>query len=227
MMKFRWRIELPQWLIIATMFIAAGVLWPTIPSRVPIHWNASGQADGFGGKFEGLLLMPLITIGLYLLLFFIPRIDPGRANYAQFAGAYLVVRYVVLVVDVGIYILTILAIKGVGIDMSRAVMSTTAVMFIVFGQVLGKIRPNWFVGVRTPWTLSSKRSWVRTHRVAGWLFTLSGILFLALAIIGIGAAMVWIMLSVLGVMVVFLVVYSYVEWRNDPEKTPPSGTLPG
>ncbi len=227
MMKFRWKIELPQWLIIATMFIAAGVLWPTIPSRVPIHWNASGQADGFGGKFEGLLLMPIITIGLYLLLFFIPRIDPGRANYVQFAGAYLVVRYVVLVLDVGIYIFTILAIKGVGIDMSRAVMSTTAVMFIVFGQVLGKIRPNWFVGVRTPWTLSSKRSWVRTHRVAGWLFTLSGILFLLLAIIGIGAAMVWIMLSVLGVMVVFLVVYSYVEWRNDPEKTPPSGTLPG
>jgi uncharacterized membrane protein len=226
-MKIRWQTELPQWLILAAMFVSAAALWPTIPSRVPVHWNASGHADNYGGKFEALFLMPLIALGLYLLLLLLPRVDPGRANYAQFSGVYLVVRYVVLAVNVGIYVFTVLAVKGVEFDMTRAIMGVIGVMFVVLGNVLGKVRPNWFVGVRTPWTLSSKRSWVRTHRVAGWLFVLSGILFLALAIVGVGPAMIWIMFGVLGVVVVFLVAYSYVEWRNDPEKTPPSGTLPG
>ncbi|MGA7670247.1 MAG: SdpI family protein [Nitrolancea sp.] len=226
-MQVKWRVEIPQWLIIAAMFVAAATLWPTIPSRVPVHWDASGNANGYGGKFEALLLMPIITIGLYLLLLFIPRIDPGKANYAQFSSAYLVARYSMLVVMGAIYVFTILAVKGAGFNMTRVIVGVIAVMFIVLGNVLGKVRPNWFVGVRTPWTLSSKRSWVRTHRLAGWLFALSGILFLALAIVDIGEALIWVMLSVLGVMVATLAVYSYVEWRNDPEKTPPSGTLPG
>ncbi len=226
-MRVNWRVEIPQWLIVAGMFVAAAILWPTIPSRVPVHWDASGNVNGYGGKFEALLLMPIITIGIYLLLLFIPRIDPGKANYAQFASMYVVIRYVVLLVMAAIYVFTILAVKGAGFDMTRVIIGVIAVMFIVLGNVLGKVRPNWFVGVRTPWTLSSKRSWVRTHRLAGWLFALCGIILLALAIVGIGAALIWVMLGLLGVMVAVLVVYSYVEWRNDPEKTPPSGTLPG
>lgn len=226
-MKINWRTELPQLGIVAAMFIAAAALWSTIPSRVPVHWNASGQVNGYGGKFEGLLLLPIMSLGIYLLLLFIPRIDPGKANYAQFSGAYLVARYVVLLLMAAVYLFTVLAIKGVRFDISRVIVGTVAVMFIVLGNLLGKIRPNWFVGVRTPWTLSSKRSWVRTHRLAGWLFALSGILLLALAIVGIGAPLIWIMLVILGVVVAILVAYSYVEWRNDPEKTPPSGTLPG
>ncbi len=226
-MRVNWRVEVPQWLIVTGMFVAAAILWQTIPSRVPVHWDASGNVNGYGGKFEALLLMPIITIGIYLLLLFIPRIDPGKANYAQFASRYVVIRYVVLLVMAAIYVFTILAVKGVGFDMTRVIIGVEAVMFIVLGNVLGKVRPNWFVGVRTPWTLSSKRSWVRTHRLAGWLFALCGILLLALAIVGIGATLIWVMLGLLGVMVAVLVVYSYIEWRNDPEKTPPSGTLPG
>ncbi len=226
-MRIRWQTELPQWLIIAAMFVAAAVLWPTTPSRVPVHWNASGQVDGYGGRFEGLLLMPLITLSIYVLLLVIPRFDPGRANYAQFAGPYMVVRYLVLALMGCIYVFTLLAIKGHQFDMTRVIVGVIAIMFIVLGNLLGKVRPNWFVGVRTPWTLSSKRSWVRTHRLGGWLFALSGVLLLVLAIVGIGASMMWVMLGILGVLVAVLVVYSYIEWRNDPEKTPPSGTLPG
>ncbi|HEX3722855.1 MAG TPA: DUF1648 domain-containing protein, partial [Nitrolancea sp.] len=96
-MRINWRIELPQWIIIAAMFIAAIAIWPTVPSRIPVHWNASGNVDGYGGKVEGLLLLPAIALGIYLLLLFIPRIDPGRANYIQFSGPYLIVRYTVLV----------------------------------------------------------------------------------------------------------------------------------
>ena len=80
--------EIVQLGIIAAMFIAAAVRWGSVPDRIPTHWNAAGQVDGYGGKFSGLLLMPIITAGLYLLLKYIPRIDPARRNYESFAGTY-------------------------------------------------------------------------------------------------------------------------------------------
>ena len=226
-MRLRWQAELPQWLIIIAMFVVAAVLWSSTPARVPVHWNASGQVNGYGGRFEGLLLLPLIAVGLYLLPLFIPRIDPGKANYTQFASAYVVVRFTVLVMMAGFYAFSLLAVRGVKIDITRAFVGVIAVMFIVLGNVLGKVRPNWFVGVRTPWTLSSKRSWVRTHRLAGRLFALTGLIFLILALVGIGPAIFWILMAVLGVVTTILVAYSYVEWRHDPEKLPPAGTSPG
>src|SRR6185437_15445048 len=106
---------------------------------------------------------------------------------------------------------------------TRLVLGAVGILFIVLGNVLGKVRPNWFVGVRTPWTLSSKRSWVRTHRLAGWLFTLAGLIFLVLIAFNIGAGLRWIILGVLAVLTIVLVAYSYIEWRHDPEKSRPSG----
>jgi uncharacterized membrane protein len=226
-MKINWRTEVPQWLIIAAMFVAAVIIWPTVSGRIPVHWDAHGNANGYGGKFEGLLLIPLIAVGLYLLLLFLPRVDPGRANYAQFARPFLVVRYAILILLAGLYGVTLLAVKGYGFNTTRLVLGGIGILFIVLGNVMGKVRPNWFVGVRTPWTLSSKRSWVRTHRLAGWMFTLAGLIFLILIAFNIGAALHWIILSVVAVLTIVLVVYSYIEWRHDPEKSPPSGTLPG
>jgi uncharacterized membrane protein len=222
-----WRTEVPQWLIIAAMFVAAVIVWPTVSGPIPVHWDAHGNVDGYGSKFEGLLLLPLIALGIYVLLLFLPRIDPGRANYVQFSGPYLVVRYAVLLLLVGLYGITLLAIKGYEFNMTRLVLGAIGILFIVLGNVLGKVRPNWFVGVRTPWTLSSKRSWVRTHRLAGWLFTLAGLIFLALIAFNVGDQLPWIILGISALLTFVLLAYSYVEWRNDPEKSPPSGTLPG
>ncbi len=226
-MNVNWRTEVPQWVIIAAMFVAAAIVWPTVSAPIPVHWDARGNANGYGGKFEGLLLLPLIALGIYVLLRFLPRIDPGRANYAQFSGPYLVVRYAVLLLLAGLYGITLLAVKGYGFNTTRLVLGGIGILFIVLGNVLGKVRPNWFIGVRTPWTLSSKRSWVRTHRLAGWLFTLAGLIFLVLIAFNIGAQLHWIILGVLAVQTVVLVAYSYIEWRHDPEKSPPSGRLRG
>lgn len=226
-MNVNWRTEVPQWLIIAAMFVAAAIVWPTVSGQIPVHWDAHGNANGYGGKFEGLLLLPLIALGLYILLLFLPRIDPGRANYTQFSGPFLVVRYAILMLLAGLYGITLLAVKGYDFNTTRLVLGAIGILFIVLGNVLGKVRPNWFVGVRTPWTLSSKRSWVRTHRLAGWLFTLAGLIFLVLIAFNVGAALPWLIVGVVGLLTVALVAYSYIEWRQDPEKSPPSGTSPG
>lgn len=225
-MKVSWRTELPLWILMAAMFVAACVAWPSAPDRIPIHWGLDGQVNGYGGRFEGLLLLPLITLGVYLSMLFVPGLDPGRLNYPLFAGAYYVLRFGLVGFFAVLYGVIHLALHGQPVDMNRIAPLLAGVLLILIGGVLGKIRPNWFVGVRTPWTLSSKTSWVRTHRVAGWVVMLGGLALATAGLVGdqsfIVAAFAATMLGVL-----WCVIYSYLVWRKDPDRIAPAGTLPG
>ncbi|TMQ69582.1 MAG: DUF1648 domain-containing protein [Candidatus Eisenbacteria bacterium] len=214
-----------MWLLIAAMFALAAWTWSAAPDRLPVHWGITGQADRWGGKFEGLLLMPLVAMGLYLLTAFLPRIDPGRANYASFTGAYRTIRLVILLVLAAIYVSTVLKARGVTIDMAVVVPLGVGAMFVLLGNVLGKLRPNWFVGIRTPWTLSSKESWTRTHRAGGWVFITIGFLLMGVALFRTQRFVEW-TVGAAAAAVVGLAVYSYFVWKRDPDKTPPAGTLP-
>ena len=225
-MKLSWRSEAIQLVLIAGMFAVAAASWPYVPERIPVHWNLQGEADGYGGKFTGLLLLPLLTLGLYALFVVLPRFDPGYANYRTFAGAYNVIRVSLVVFMAALYAVTVLVAFGRRIDVGIFVSLAMGALFLVLGNVMGKIRPNWFVGVRTPWTLSSKLSWTKTHRAAGWLFIVLGPL---IALSGVLRAE-WFFLATLaagGAGLVALVVYSYFVYRNDPERVTPSGTSPG
>ena len=220
-MRTNLRIEAVQWAMIGAMFVFAAVLWPSAPDRIPVHWGLSGEPDRYGGKVEGLLLLPLLTLGVYLLMLFVPRIDPRRDSYALFRGAYAVFRLSMVVFLALIYGLILLWVRGIELDVAVVVPVLIGALLIVLGNLLGKIRPNWFVGVKTPWTLSSRRSWVKTHRMAGWTFVLLG---LAMMVLGFAeptspfwtftTLVVAPVCSVLG-----LFVYSYFVWRSDPERT--------
>lgn len=224
-MKTSWHTELPQWIVIAAMFTAAAVCWSQAPDHMPIHWNLKGEVDGYGGKFAGLLLLPLIALGLNLLTLALPYIDPGRRNYPSFATAYHAVR-IVLVVFMGIiYACGLLVAFGVKVDVATVVCLSSAGLLCVIGNFMGKIRPNWFIGVRTPWTLSSRMSWNKTHRLAGWLFLVMG---LSIAISGIYRA-AWMFVATLVIIiscVVWMILYSYLVYRRDPDRISPAGISP-
>jgi uncharacterized membrane protein len=224
--KPNWKTELPLLALLAAMVVAAALIWPTAPDRFPVHWGVSGQVDRYGGRFEGLLLLPLLGVLLYLLMLFLPRLDPGRLNYPRFAGAYYTIRATVIAMLALLYTVMLLAAKGVPVDMPRFAGLTIGALFFVLGNVMGKIRPNWFFGVRTPWTLSSKRSWTRTHRLAGWVFVVGGIALMAAGVIRTSLAM-GVAYAILMTGVAVTIVYSYFVWRSDPDRVPPAGTLPG
>jgi uncharacterized membrane protein len=224
-MKTDWRIELAMLAVIAAMFAAAVAVWPSAPDAIPVHWNVRGEVDRFGGRFEGLLLLPLITLGIYLLLRYVPRIDPLRANYARFAAVYTAIRWAVLLLMAGIYAMIIAWVLHAPIDLSRLVPAAVGVLLVFFGSVLGRVKPNWFVGIRTPWTLSSRRSWERTHRLGGWLFVGLGALLLLSGALGL-ESLGPVLFGALVAVVIVLVVYSYFVWRGDPGKLPSGGTGP-
>jgi uncharacterized membrane protein len=221
-MRFQIRHELPSLLILAGMFLLAAATWPEAPERIPSHWGFSGDPDGWSGKFAGLLGIPLVALVVYVILLLLPRIDPERASYDRFAGAYAVLRTAVLAVIAASYVFVHLWIRGQRIEVGIFLPLLLGVLLVVVGQVLGSVAPNWFVGIRTPWTLTSDRSWRQTHAAGRWVFTLGGALF-ALSAAG---PRPWALVAAMGVFAVAcigLIVYSYRNWRLDPERRPLAG----
>jgi uncharacterized membrane protein len=223
--KTRWRVEAALLALITAMFVASLVVWPGAPDQIPVHWNIHGSVDRYGSKAEGLLMLPALALGLYLLMRILPKVDPGRANYARFGGTYLILRTGIIVVMAAVHGLVIAWTLQHPIDISRAMPMLVGALFVSFGAVMGKIRPNWFVGIRTPWTISSKQAWIRTHRLGGWLFVILGMLFVTAGMARVSWFSYFVMGSVLAVVAV-LFVYSYLVWRQDPEKQAPTGTVP-
>ncbi|HEY6417409.1 MAG TPA: SdpI family protein [Candidatus Binataceae bacterium] len=223
-MRFTWRTEWPLLLVVFAMFLVAAATWPAAPARFPIHWNLQG-VDGYGSRFQGVFLVPILTLGVYVLFRLLPRIDPGRANYAQFAGIYTAFRLVVLLFLAATYAMMQLVAHGYELNVPTIVILMAGALLIFLGNFMGKIRPNWFCGIRTPWTLSSKLSWDRTHRFGGWVCVVSGVLVMA-SVAEPPRLTVAICLADTLAMVTALYIYSYLVWRSDPDKQPAVGTMP-
>ncbi|APV43484.1 putative membrane protein [Dehalogenimonas formicexedens] len=217
-MKITWRSEALNLFLIAAMFIASAIVYPSAPETVPIHWGLNGEPNGYGGRFEGLFLLPLMTIGIYLLLLVLPKIDPKRANYEKFGGVYRIIRTLLVVFMAGIHGVILASIKGASIDIGMAVMVMVGLMFVVLGNYFGKLKQTWFVGIRTPWTLTSELSWRKTHQLGGKIFVVFGLL---LALTGI-IRQDWLFFSVFGLFmasIIYLIIYSYLVWKSDPNRT--------
>jgi uncharacterized membrane protein len=209
-------------MLLMGMFVVAAISWTRVPERIPVHWGIDGSADRYGGRVEGVLLLPLIAAGLYLLLRFLPRFDPRRANYALGDGVYDLIRFAMLVLLAVLYAVTIFIAMGYALDMTRIVSLLVGGLFVVIGSVLGKLRPTWFVGIRTPWTLSSARSWGKTHRLGGWVFLIAGLL-MALSGLLRQPILLFVVIGALCLALLGLVVYSYLLWREDQGMPPTSG----
>jgi len=224
-MKVSWRTELPQWFAIAAMFALAAWAWPRLPESIPIHWNIHGEVDGYGSKFVGLLLLPLTMLGMYWMLRLIYLIDPGKQNYASFSTTLAIIRTTILFFLAVIYCAAVLTTFGHNVNMTTIACFAVGAMFNILGNFMSKIRPNWFVGVRTPWTLSSKTSWNKTHRLAGWLFLLMGLLIVATGAI----QTFWMFLTMAvinGLCLAWMVIYSYLVYRQDPHRISAAGVSP-
>ena len=135
-MKISLKSELPSLLCIAAMAIALAFAWPASPDRIPVHWNLHGEADGYGSRFEGLALLPIGAVLIYLVLRFLPLADPRRSNYADFQTAYDVIRHGTVAFMAVIQGLTIAVVLGAEIDMALAVSTLVGIFFVAIGLLL-------------------------------------------------------------------------------------------
>jgi uncharacterized membrane protein len=209
-------VKLIRYAIIAGLLITLILtiaIYPTAPERIVSHWNASGQADGYMSTFWGLFLIPLIMTGFVALLAVLPRIDPHKKNYENFRDYYegFILLFVFFMLAIQVQI--ILWSSGYQISPNLTFPLLIGTLFIYIGFLLGHADQNWFVGIRTPWTLSSKTVWRKTHEVGGKLFKIAGVI--SCAGIVAGAYALWFILVPVLVVAVFTVVYSYIEFQKE------------
>jgi immunity protein, SdpI family len=171
----------PIWVILATDLAFGLWAWPRMPAIVPVHFGLHGEANGWGPSWINAVGVPALAAGMYLLLLCIPLIDPRRRNYATFPGTLRLFRTAVPGFLVGVHVLVTLKSLGYRADIGLALRVALPVLFILMGNAFARIRFNYFFGIRTPWTLDNERVWTATHRMAGRVWVIGGLLMLGAA----------------------------------------------
>jgi len=206
----------------AVVITTAMSLWtaPRMPAQVPLHWNVKGIPDRFGSPLEALLVGPLVSLGIGLLLWALPLIEPRREHLAQSARAYNAVGVVLAGFFVVLHGGTLASGLDQPVPIERLVPAACGLIFVVLGNYLGKTRSNWFFGIRLPWTMQSERSWAKTHRLGGRLFAGLGAAIVLIALLAPPAVTFAVLMGGLALILVVCAAYSYREWRLDPARQP-------
>lgn len=209
--------EGPLLAALALLWGGTAWVWDKTPDRMPVHWNAFGEIDGYGSRAEGLLIAPVVAtvvvVGLAVLPRFMPKADALKAA----EGAWAVLRLALVVFFGAVHTLIVLAALGSGVNTTTWITFAAGLLFATIGAVLPGLGPNWIAGIRTPWSLSSRRSWDETHRVGGVAFVVVGLATAAVAPFAGAGALALLLIGLLAATVLTVAV-SYRVWRDDPDK---------
>ncbi|MFC1599857.1 SdpI family protein [Patescibacteria group bacterium] len=210
--KISWPIFILQLCIVASMLIVGFLLWDQLPEMMPSHWNINGEIDSYMDKTTWIWIFPGITMLMVLMFPFLSRIDPKKEKYELFRRPWLILQMVFVGFFAYIYFVSLYLTLNPSVPITGFIFGGMGVMFVLIGNYLGKVRQNWFMGIRTPWTLDNEEVWNKTQRLAGWLFLTAGLVVFAEAFIQWQVA--WVMGVVIGIAVVVPVVYSYFLHRK-------------
>lgn len=207
--------ELLCWLLAALPLALALFCLPTLPQRVPLHWDLAGEVDDWGSPASALLI-PAMTLGINALFALLPRIDPKRRNYQRFGGAYTAFRLVFNLFMLGMLCVTLYSAYRPGaLPVNKVIPAGVGALFCVMGNYMPKFKPNYFLGLRTPWTLSSERVWHSTHRLAGALWFWGGLGFMAASFLLPPTALFAALLALVVVLAGVPCLYSYLAYRAE------------
>ncbi|MDO8486563.1 MAG: SdpI family protein [Candidatus Staskawiczbacteria bacterium] len=199
-------------IIIMSIFALSLYMAPCI-TKIPTHWNAAGQIDGWSGKAFGALFVPILTIAMYLLMLFLPKTDPFKENYQYFEKQYYFIRLFLVLFMAGIFFFTFLTVMGKKLNIMYFMVSFLSLLFIFMGAVMPKIKRNYFVGIKTPWTLHSDEVWIKTHKLAGKTMITGGVLVFLTIFLKSETAF-WAFWVVVLLSAFLPVVYSYLIYRR-------------
>ena len=198
-------------LMILAMSAVTAWFYPSLPEVIPTHWNFAGQVDGHGPRWHLWLVGPGLMTGFLLLGAVLPWLSPKQFQVSSFASTYSYLMAVPIVLFAFIEIVMLSSALGGRLDMVRLLPAMVFVVLILVGNQMGKVRRNFFMGIRTPWTLASERVWYATHRLAGKLMVGSGLL--GLFAVGLGAPH-WLLLTVTLAWALVAVLYSLVCYKQ-------------
>lgn len=195
------------------LFSAAVYLW--LPDQIPSHWNLAGEVDSTMSKTWGAFMMPLIMLGLYGVFRVIPALSPEGYGIEAANSGFVGIRVAVFALFALLNLLILLAALGVPIAMGSAVSMAVGGLLAVLGWFLDRLPRNFYVGIRTPWTIVDEDNWTRTHRLGKWLFMAAGLVMVVGGIMGANAFVIVAAALAAGLVPM---VYSYLIYRQGPGK---------
>lgn len=205
----------PYWaaaiVLAALTLIASAILYPQLPARIPIHWNLHGEVDGYGARSWAAFLMPGVMFGLLAFFAAMPALSPRNFEVDSFRRTYLKLMVLLTAMLAYLHGLSLVAALEPSLNVGRALVGGIFLAFAGIGNLLGKVRRNFYIGVRVPWTLASDRVWNDTHRLAAWTFTAAGVLGFLLILANGPLPLAF---GLLMVAVVVPVVASFVQYKR-------------
>ena len=206
--------EWPLFLVILLPFIYLGYLWPQLPDKVPLHWNINGEINRYGNKAELIIIPILLPLLTYVIFLLVPKIDPK--NKLNKMGNKLQSLKVLLTIFMSALALFILySVKNQSLANPNYTILGIGVLFIILGNYFKTIQPNYFIGIKTPWTLENETIWKETHRMAGKLWFVGGLIIVVASLVLDNKLNLTVFLIVTGIITVIPIVYSYILFKKE------------
>lgn len=203
--------------ILAIEVIAAFILLPSLPEQIPIHWNINGDIDGYGAKWL-IFMAPVLSAAMTFFVGILPRLDPKRSNAERSVKVYGIVILLLNLVFAVLFTITALASLNIPVSVNHILPPVVGVMLCGIGNYLPKVKQNYFLGIRLPWTLANETVWTKTHRLGGWLFMLDGVLFILAAFLPPPINFI-LPLAGIGAILVIVTLYAYAVFRKQPQNS--------
>ena len=198
-------------LLIFAAIVVAIFLYADLPDQIPTHWNLDGEVDDYTAKPWGVAILPLAAILVFVIMRLIPVISPKGFRTDKFMDVINVFTVAMVGFMCGVAVLVLLEANGQDVRINEMIFAGVGLLFIVLGNYMGKVRKNFFIGIRTPWTLASDEVWSRTHRLGGKVLILIGLFMMLNGFVRFSER--WLMAAIIAAALV-PVVYSYVIYRN-------------
>lgn len=221
----RTTLALASAILVAAMLAAAATVGSSIPADVmlPSHWGLDGKPDAFTDKWSALLMPVAIVAGGSLLLYFLPAMEPRRGGLQRSQGLYLAGWAGLILIGAVIELLVIASALGWAIESRTVIMAGVGALFVLIGNQFGKSRSMYMIGIRTPWTLASEEVWIHTHRLAGKLMVVGGLVLVLAAFLPLDETVIaFVTGAVVAIAVGVPLVYSFILWRRERDRDQPS-----
>ncbi len=206
-------------LVLIITWVVAFIYAPQLPEQIPTHWNASGEVDGYTNKPWGVYMLPVISTLLSMLLLVLPKISPKGFKLDSAKKVYDIIVLVMAGFMLAVMVLSFEAALNNELNMNQWMLGAMGVLFLIIGNYLAKVPKNFFLGIRTPWTLASDEVWYKTHRLGSWTFVTAGLLVVLSACLSLPVswAIAALMVAALLPVVYSLLLYKKIEGFNDVE----------
>lgn len=215
--KLTLKSEILSLFLIFVSFASSFYFFINFPDRVPMHWNFEGDIDGYGSAFSAAFLAPALMVFVYLLFLVLPYTDPKKDRYEQFAGVYSIFKNLIILFLAILYFISSFNALGKNVPVEILTPALVGLLMVILGNFMKQIKTNWFVGIRTPWTMSNEIVWNKTHAFGGKVFVLAGLLMMLSPLLPINFRVPTFIIAIV-VILLGTVVYSYFAYLIEEKK---------